>query len=77
MLFSDYLSEYLFDMNQAGLNFNSIPNYYGIDLSFSGFNHKMDVLLNKVLEKMASFKIDPERFTTLKDTVNLIHIFLE
>jgi hypothetical protein len=52
-------------------------NYvYGFQLGVGGYNSKQHVLLDKIMEKLTDFKIDPKRFEILKENVsNEILIF--
>ncbi len=68
-LLQDSLSGYSYQANLAGLNYNLFPNSQGLYLTVSGFNDKIHVLLNDVLEKMISFKVDPQRFILIKEKV--------
>lgn len=67
-LFRDSITEYSYEADLAGLRYGLNPNNYGLNISFSGFNDKMDVLLNKVFERMASFRVDSQRFNILKES---------
>ncbi len=69
-LFRDSITEYSYEADLAGLRYGLNPNNYGLNISFSGFNDKMDVLLNKVFERMASFRVDSQRFNILKESVS-------
>ncbi len=69
-LVKDSLNENLYYAILAGLNYSVNPNYYGLDLSFWGFNDKMGVLINKVFETISSFQIDPLRFKIIKENVS-------
>lgn len=68
-LFRDSITEYSYAADLAGLRYGLNPNNYGLSVSFSGFNDKMNVLLETIFEKMASFKVDPQRFNILKESV--------
>jgi hypothetical protein len=46
-------------------------NYvYGFQLGVGGYNSKQHVLLDKIMEKLTNFKIDPKRFEILKENVS-------
>lgn len=38
-------------------------------LSVKGYNDKQDILLKKIIEKMATFEIDEKRFDIIKEAV--------
>jgi hypothetical protein len=43
---------------------------YGFQLGVGGYNSKQHVLLDKIIEKLTNFKIDPKRFEILKENVS-------
>ncbi|XP_068647426.1 insulin-degrading enzyme-like 1, peroxisomal [Aristolochia californica] len=68
-LLMDYLNEYAYDAQVAGL-------YYGINNTDSGFqvivvgyNHKMWVLLETIVAKVAQFEVQRDRFYVIKETL--------
>lgn len=40
-----------------------------LQLNVKGYNDKQHVLLEKIMERMTSFTVDPKRFEILKDAV--------
>ena len=46
-----------------------------LQLGLRGYNHKQHVLLQRIMEKMVNFKIDPQRFDLLLDNVSLLMCF--
>ena len=70
-LFRDSLVEFSYAADLAGLSYRVSPTNYGLNVLFSGFNDKMNVLLENLFEKMASFKVDPQRFKILKESVSV------
>lgn len=68
-LFRDSINEFSYSADLAGLRYGLSPNNYGLNVSFSGFNDKMNVLLETLFEKMSTFKVDPQRFHILKESV--------
>jgi len=46
-------------------------------MQLSGFNHKLDVLLKKTIDKLLTFKIDPLRFEILKEEVTKVTVKLK
>jgi insulysin len=65
-LLKDSLTEYSYMAELAGLKYSLNATNYGLSVSVSGFSDKMDVLLETVVERMASLRIDPQRFAILK-----------
>lgn len=74
-LLVDSLTQDLYPAELANLRYNISPTNYGLNLSFSGFNDKLDVLLKTFFERMATFKVDQQRFDILKESYqrNLIN----
>ncbi|KAK2166408.1 hypothetical protein LSH36_39g02052 [Paralvinella palmiformis] len=66
-LFKDALNEYAYAAELAGLGYDLHNTIYGLTLSLKGYNDKQHILLQKVIEKMTSFKIDGQRFDILKE----------
>ncbi|XP_031738679.1 insulin-degrading enzyme-like 1, peroxisomal isoform X2 [Cucumis sativus] len=68
-LLVDYLNEYAYYAEVAGL-------YYGINLvesgfqvSLNGYNHKLRILLETIVTKIANFSVKPDRFLVIKETL--------
>eukprot|EP00173_Palmaria_palmata_P002734 Plantae.Rhodophyta-Palmaria_palmata.ctg2845.p1 GENE.Plantae.Rhodophyta-Palmaria_palmata.ctg2845~~Plantae.Rhodophyta-Palmaria_palmata.ctg2845.p1 ORF type:complete len:633 (+),score=134.09 Plantae.Rhodophyta-Palmaria_palmata.ctg2845:236-1900(+) len=66
-LLKDDLNTFAYDAELAGLDYDVDAVDNGLVLSLSGYNDKILVLFNKVLEKMTSFCCDPERFAMICD----------
>jgi len=46
-------------------------------LSVKGYNDKQHVMLQKLMDKITSFDIDPKRFDILLEKVNyIVHLYL-
>lgn len=71
-LLLDSITEYLYSAELAGLKYNISGSSYGLNVSVSGFNDKIDRLLETLFDKMVSFKVVPERFNILKERVNYV-----
>ncbi|CAH1389545.1 unnamed protein product [Nezara viridula] len=67
MLFKDALMEYAYAAELAGLRWELTNTKYGMVLGIGGYNHKQKILLEKIMEKMTNFEIDPKRFEILKE----------
>ncbi|OJD16956.1 hypothetical protein AJ78_02938 [Emergomyces pasteurianus Ep9510] len=65
-LIRDDLQEYSYDAELGGLDYNLSASVFGIEMSVSGYNDKMAVLLEKVLHSMRDFKVKPDRFKVVK-----------
>ncbi|XP_037127776.1 insulin-degrading enzyme isoform X1 [Syngnathus acus] len=66
-LLKDSLNEYAYAAELAGLNYDLQNTVYGMYLSVKGYNDKQDILLKKIIEKMATFEIDEKRFDIIKE----------
>ncbi len=68
-LVKDALTEYSYDAELAGLGYNIESQADGIGLAVDGYNDKLPVLCQYILETLSSFKIDQKRFDIIKDQV--------
>ncbi|XP_077261361.1 insulin-degrading enzyme-like isoform X1 [Temnothorax americanus] len=66
-LFRDSLNEYAYAADLAGLQWELTNSKYGITLAIGGYDDKQRVLLEKIMDRMVNFKIDPKRFEILKE----------
>ncbi|KAJ8667813.1 hypothetical protein QAD02_009476 [Eretmocerus hayati] len=66
-LFKDSLTEYAYDADLAGIRWELSNSKYGLSLIVTGYDHKLDVLLEKILDRMVNFKVDEKRFEILKE----------
>lgn len=67
LLFRDALNEYAYAADIAGLRWDLSNSKYGMILEIGGYNDKQHVLLQKIMDKMVNFKIDPKRFEIVKE----------
>lgn len=56
-LLHDSLTEYVYNAALAGLNYSIDNSKYGITLSLHGYNQKVHVLLEKLVERMVNLKV--------------------
>ena len=66
-LVRDALVEYSYDAELAGLSYHLSASVFGLDVSVSGYNDKMSVLLEKVLLSMRDLVVNPDRFHIIKE----------
>ncbi|EDV22870.1 uncharacterized protein TRIADDRAFT_28404 [Trichoplax adhaerens] len=66
-LVMDSLNEFAYDAEIAGISYILHATFYGIQLIIRGYNDKQKVLLSKILNEVAQFKIDPKRFLIIKN----------
>ncbi|XP_017891518.1 insulin-degrading enzyme isoform X2 [Ceratina calcarata] len=68
LLFRDSLNEYAYAADIAGLKWELNNSKYGMTLGIGGYDDKQHVLLDKIIDKMINFKVDPKRFEILKES---------
>ncbi|KAI9687438.1 MAG: Insulinase (Peptidase M16) [Bogoriella megaspora] len=68
-LVTDALSEYGYDAEIAGLRYDIMTHYLGLDITVSGYNDKLSVLLEKVLLQMRDLEVKDERFKVIHERV--------
>ncbi|TPX51820.1 hypothetical protein SeMB42_g00517 [Synchytrium endobioticum] len=66
-LLKDYLSEFSYYAEVAGLHYDFDILTDGLILTMDGYNHKLCILLAKVIGKMKNFHVDSKRFQVLKE----------
>ncbi|KAN0065153.1 metalloprotease [Thecaphora frezii] len=68
-LVNDALTEYSYDASLAGLGYALDSQDNNIALSVSGYNDKLNVLLQNIIKELVHFKVDEQRFEIIKDRV--------
>ncbi|KAG2325587.1 hypothetical protein Bca52824_008315 [Brassica carinata] len=68
-LLVDYLNEYAYYARAAGLDYGLSLSGNGFELYLVGFNHKLRILLEAIMQKIAKFEVKPDRFSVIKETV--------
>ncbi|ANB12559.1 Ste23p [Sugiyamaella lignohabitans] len=67
-LINDALVEFAYNAEVAGLRYEVATAKGGIEISVNGYNDKILVLIERILEKIKSYKVvDPSRFEVLKE----------
>ncbi|KAG1681085.1 Insulin-degrading enzyme [Nymphon striatum] len=66
-LFQDALTEYSYDAQLAGLSYNLANVKSGMMLYMKGYNHKLNILLEKLMDCLTSFEVDEKRFEIFKE----------
>ncbi|CAF2059202.1 unnamed protein product [Brassica oleracea var. botrytis] len=66
-LLEDCLNEYAYYAEDAGLYYGLSLSDNGFELYLGGFNHKLMILLEAVIEKIAKFEVKPDRFSVIKE----------
>ena len=72
-LFSDSITEDVYDAEMAELRFGVYGAGDYIGVSSKGFTDKMDVLVERMLTKLVDLKIDEDRFKEIVDQVSLLY----
>ena len=67
MLVQDALSEYSYDAEISGLDYNLSGTLSGLSIHVNGYNDKMAVLLEKVLVSMRDLDVRQDRFDVIKE----------
>ncbi|KAH8117077.1 insulin-degrading enzyme [Phellopilus nigrolimitatus] len=68
-LVKDALSEYAYDAELAGLNYNFGSTLSGLYISLSGYNDKLPLLTQHVLEKIKNLEVNIDRLAVIKEQV--------
>uniref|UniRef100_A0ACD5UM50 Uncharacterized protein n=1 Tax=Avena sativa TaxID=4498 RepID=A0ACD5UM50_AVESA len=68
-LLMDYLNDYAYDAEVAGLYYAVMPNDTGFQVTIVGYNDKMATLLETVVGKIADFEVKVDRFSVIKETM--------
>ena len=66
-LVNDELTEFAYPAECASLHYSLSLSTSGLRLNAAGYNHKLPLLLEKVLSKLVGPELDPERFEIQKD----------
>jgi insulysin len=68
-LLVDYLNEYAYYAQVAGLNYSIVTTMTGFQVAVSGYHHKLIVLVQKIIDKVVNFEVEEERFSVIKEKV--------
>ena len=63
----DLISRYAYAAELAGLGYSLANTKSGITFAVKGYSDKQGVLLDKIMDRLTSFKVDPARFRILKE----------
>ena len=63
---NDQLNEFSYPADLAGLNYSLYKHIRGLTIRVSGYSGKQDTLLRRIIDALASPKLDPQRFEILK-----------
>ncbi|XP_057438666.1 insulin-degrading enzyme-like 1, peroxisomal [Lotus japonicus] len=68
-LLMDYLNEYAYYAQVAGLYYSINQTDGGFQVTLFGYNHKLRILLETILEKISTFSVKADRFSVIKEMV--------
>ncbi|EEE67441.1 insulin-degrading enzyme-like 1, peroxisomal [Oryza sativa Japonica Group] len=68
-LIMDYLNDFAYDAQIAGLYYFIRPSDTGFQITMVGYNDKMRTLLDTVIGKIAEFEVKVDRFAVIKETI--------
>ena len=66
---TDSLTEYAYDAQLAGLSYELGSYYNGLFIGLTGYNDKMFVLAQHILDKIKGLVVDPKRLSVIKEEV--------
>jgi len=69
LLVRDALNEYAYDAEISGLEYDLYSYGRGLLVEVAGYNHKLPILLEKVLSKMRDIEIREDRFNVLRERI--------
>ncbi|XP_061340328.1 insulin-degrading enzyme-like 1, peroxisomal [Gastrolobium bilobum] len=68
-LLMDYLNEYAYYAQVAGLYYSINHTDDGFQVTLLGYNHKLRILLETLVQKIATFGVKADRFSVIKEMV--------
>ncbi|KAK7396245.1 hypothetical protein VNO78_17113 [Psophocarpus tetragonolobus] len=68
-LLMDYLNDYAYYAQVAGLYYSINHKDGGFQVTLFGYNHKLRNLLETIVEKIVSFEVKTDRFSVIKELV--------
>ncbi|KAK6232199.1 hypothetical protein SCA6_002272 [Theobroma cacao] len=66
-LLEDYLNEHAYDAQIAGLHYYTSRTDRGFKVTVFGYNDKLNILLETVVDKIANFEVKRDRFAIIKE----------
>ncbi|XP_057520818.1 insulin-degrading enzyme-like 1, peroxisomal [Amaranthus tricolor] len=68
-LLMDYLNECAYDAQVAGLHYSINHSDCGFEVTVVGYNHKLRVLLDTIIDTIVKFEVRADRFAVIKETI--------
>lgn len=69
-LVKDNVTDYAYDAELAGFKYDVSAHQLGLSVNVAGHNDKLDVLLQRLLEKARDLEIKPDRLEVIKEDVS-------
>ena len=66
-IFLKYSFRYAYSAELAGIGYSLANTKSGVTLAVKGYSDKQGVLLDKIIDKLTRFTVDPARFNILKE----------
>ena len=66
-MFLKYFFRYAYSAELAGIGYSLANTKSGVTLAVKGYSDKQGVLLDKIIDKLTRFTVDPARFNILKE----------
>ena len=66
---TDSLAEFAYDADLAGLSYDLKSYYNGLSIQMKGYNDKMFVLAQYILDKIKGLVVNPQRLSVIKEEV--------
>ncbi|XP_048003633.1 insulin-degrading enzyme isoform X2 [Leguminivora glycinivorella] len=67
LVFRDSLQQFAYSAELAGLRWSIGNAKYGVSITVDGYDDKQHVLLEKIIDGIVNFKVDPQRFAIMKE----------
>ncbi|CAG9574977.1 unnamed protein product [Danaus chrysippus] len=68
LLLRDSLQQFAYSAELAGLRWSVGNAKYGLSIAIDGYDEKQHVLLEKIMEHLVNFHVDPARFKVMKES---------
>ena len=68
---NDSLAEFSYNADIAGLTYRFLQHTTGLLITTHGYNDKMSVLVENILDRIKNFTVNPERLEMMKEQVRV------
>ena len=66
------LTEFAYDADLAGLSYKLNADYNGLSIKMQGYNDKMSVLAQHILNRIKELVVDPQHLSVIKEKVTFL-----